>query len=135
MRRFAWLGVPLLLTACAPDDIVKGTCRSVMLAAGDPWECTVKGDRVGQDSAVYFSTESRNKIANVKIALFVRKGTLRVRFSDVHGGKQIVVTPEQPAKLEMRTPLHPERRDFGMHFEPLGGPVEGLTGTVDYDTR
>ena len=134
MTRIAWLGLPLLLAACAPDNIVKGRCHSIMLATGDPWACTVKGDRVEQDSAVYFSTESRNKIAHVKIALRVTKGTMRVRYHDVDGDQRIVVTPERPANLEMKTYLQPQRREFGLHFEPLGGPVEGLTGTVDYLT-
>ena len=105
-----------------------------MLAIGDPWTCTVSGERVEQMSAVYFDTESRNKIAHVKIALRVAKGTLRVRYYDVDGDKQITVTPEHPANFEMRTYLQPQRREFGLHFDPLGGPVEGLTGTVDYST-
>jgi hypothetical protein len=105
-----------------------------MLAVGDPWHCTVSGDRVGRKSAVYFDTESRNKIAKVKIALRVAKGTLRVDYRDLEGDKRLTVTPQAPADLEMQTYLQPERREFFLKFEPLGGPVEGLTGTVDYLT-
>ncbi|WP_158623878.1 hypothetical protein [Corallococcus llansteffanensis] len=44
------------------------------------------------------------------------------------------MTPASPASLEMRTRLHRERRSFTLYFEPLGGHVEGLTGTVDSST-
>ncbi|WP_147448998.1 hypothetical protein [Corallococcus terminator] len=64
----------------------------------------------------------------------VTKGTLRVGYRDLDGDKQLIVTPASPASLEMRTRLHRERRSFTLYFEPLGGHVEGLTGTVDYST-
>ena len=134
MTRFAWLALPLSLAACAPDNIATARCRSIMLAIGDPWTCTVSGERVEQASAVYFDTESRNRVAQVKIALRVAKGTLRVDYHDVEGDKRLTVTPDRPASLEMRTYLQPERREFFLKFQPLGGPVEGLTGTVDYST-
>ena len=135
MTRTVTIGCAVLLsTACVPDDIATARCESVMLAIGDPWTCTVSGDRVGRPSAIYFDTESRNRIAKVKIALRVAKGTLRVRYHDVEGDKRLTITPGAPAVLEMQTYLQPQRREFALHFEPLGGAVEGLAGTVDYST-
>ena len=134
MTRFAWLVLPMLLAACVPDNIATARCKSIMLATGDPWTCTVRGERVEQASAVYFDTESRNRVAHVKIALRVAKGTLRVDYHDVDGDKRLIVTPDRPASLEMRTYLQPQRREFFLKFQPLGGAVEGLTGTVDYST-
>ena len=122
------------LAACAPDHIARATCRSEMLAIGDPWKCTVRGDRVEQASSIDFSTESRNHVARVKLALSVTRGTLRVRYADLTDSKWLTITPETPALVEMETRLRREGRSFTLHFEPRGGPVEGLRGTVDYST-
>ena len=135
MTRFAWLGLPpLLFAACAPDDIARANCRSVMLAAYQPWECTLSGERIGRANTIEFDTESRNRVAQVKFTVKVAKGALRVRYNDLEGTKRLLVTPEAPASVEMKTRMHPEDRSFSILFEPLGGDVEGLTGTVDYLT-
>ena len=133
MTRFAWLALALL-AACAPSNIATSTCHSEMMATGDPWHCTVSGGRVEQASSIAFDTESRNQVAKVKVALTVTKGTLRVGYRDLDGDRQLTITPETPAVLEMQTRLHRERRSFTLFFEPLGGHVEGLRGTVDYLT-
>ncbi len=123
-----------LLAGCAPDHIARATCRSEMMATADPWSCTVRGDRVEQASSIEFSTESRNHVARVKLALSVTRGTLRVRYADLTDSKWLTITPEAPAMVEMQTRLRREGRSFTLHFEPVGGAVEGLTGTVDYST-
>lgn len=122
------------LARCAPDDIARASCRDEMLSTADPWYCTVEADRVGQSSSIEFDTESRNHVAHVKIALAVASGTLRVAYHDLNGSQRLEVTPGKPAMLEMRTRLHRDRRSFTLSFEPVGGEVQGLRGTVDYST-
>jgi len=95
---------------------------------------TVKGDIVGQASSIAFSTESRNQVAQVRIALRVTKGTLRVAYQDLAGNQHLLVTPSEPADFRMQTRMHRERRSFTLSFEPVNGAVEGLTGTVKYST-
>lgn len=124
----------LLVAGCAPSDIARSTCESAFLAIGDPWSCTVKGDIVGQASSISFDTESRNHVAQVKIALRVKKGTLRVDYRDLTGDQHLLVTPSQPADLSMQTRMHSEHRSFTLYFEPVNGKVEGLAGTVNYST-
>lgn len=131
--RIAGVGL-VLLAGCAPDDIARTSCRDEMLATGDPWACVVSGEHIGQSSSIEFDTESRNQVAKVKLALKVTKGTLRVSYRDLAGDQRLVVTPTAPATLEMQTRLNRERRSFTLYFEPLGGSVEGLSGTVDYST-
>jgi hypothetical protein len=134
MRAFL-VGVAMtLLVGCAPNNIARSSCESVFLAIGDPWSCTVKGDIVGQSSSISFSTESRNQIAQVSIALRVTKGTLRIGYYDLDGPQQLLVTPSAPADLTMKTRMHREGRYFTLHFEPVDGAVEGLAGTVKYST-
>ena len=123
-----------VFAGCAPNDIARATCENVVLAIGDPWNCTVKADVVGQASSISFDTESRNRVAQVKIALRVKKGTLRVDYNDLTGDQHLLVTPSQPADLSMQTRMHNERRSFTLSFEPVNGKVEGLTGTVNYST-
>jgi hypothetical protein len=134
MRLFL-VGVAMtLFIGCAPSDIARSSCESIVLAIGDPWSCTVKGDIVGQSSSIAFSTESRNHIAQVSIALRVTKGTLRLGYQDLAGQQHLLVTPSEPADLAMKTRMHPERRSFTLFFEPVNGSVEGLAGTVKYST-
>ena len=137
MRTFL-VGVAMattLLIGCAPSDIPRNACENTLLAIGDPWSCTVKGDVVGQASSLSFSTESRNQIAQVHIVLRVTKGTLRVGYYDLASVQQhLLVTPSAPADLTMQTRMHRERRSFTLDFDPVDGTVEGLTGTVDYST-
>src|ERR1044071_7319725 len=102
----------VLAAGCAPKDIATSTRESTMLAIGDPWSCTVKADLVGRSSSIAFSTESRNQVAQVKIELRVTKGTLRVGYYDMTGERQVLVTPSEPASVEMKTKMHPERRSF-----------------------
>jgi hypothetical protein len=123
-----------LFIGCAPNNIARSSCESIMLATGDPWSCTVTGDIVGQASSISFDTESRNQVAHVSIALRVTKGTLRVGYNDLAGHQSLVVTPSAPADVTMRTRMHREDRSFTLSFEPVDGAVEGLTGTVKYST-
>src|SRR5512141_1769971 len=116
MTRLAWPALALL-TACAPDNIARTSCRSEMLATADPWACTIRGERIDQASSLEFDTESRNQVAQVKLLLKVEKGTLRVGYRDLDGDKQITITPDAPASLEMRTRLHRERRSFTLYFQ------------------
>ena len=124
----------LFVAGCAPNDIARASCESVFLAIGDPWTCTVKADIVGQASSISFDTESRNHVAQVKIALRVKKGTLRVDYRDLTGDQHLLVTPSRPADLSMQTRMHSEHRSFTLYFEPVNGKVEGLAGTVNYST-
>jgi hypothetical protein len=124
----------LLLVGCAPGNIARSSCESTMLATGDPWSCTVTGDTVGQTSSIEFNTESRNHVAQVAIGLRVTKGSLRLGYRDLTGEQHLVVTPAAPADLTMQTRMHRDRRSFTLYFEPVNGPVEGLTGTVKYST-
>lgn len=123
-----------LFVGCAPNDIARSSCESIMLSTGDPWSCTVTGETVGRASSISFSTESRNQVAQVEIALRVTKGTLRIDYQDVAGEQHVLVTPSKPADFSMKTRMHRERRDFTLSFEPVDGTVEGLTGTVKYST-
>lgn len=134
MRSFLVGTAMMLLIGCAPSNIARSSCESILLATGDAWSCTVKGDIVGQASSIAFSTESRNQVAQVSIALRVTKGTLRVGYQDLAGEQHLLVTPSEPANLAMQTRMHRERRSFTLFFEPVNGAVEGLTGTVKYST-
>jgi hypothetical protein len=134
MRSFLVGMAMTLLIGCAPGNIARSTCESIVLATGDPWSCTVKGDVVGQASSIAFSTESRNHVAHVSIALRVTKGTLRLRYHDLAGEQHLLVTPSEPADLTMKTRMNREHRSFTLFFEPVNGTVEGLTGTVNYST-
>jgi hypothetical protein len=134
MRSFLVGAAMTLLIGCAPGNIARSSCESVVLAIGDPWSCTVKGDIVGQPSSISFSTESRNHIAQVSIALRVTKGTLRIGYHDLVAPQHLLVTPSQPADLTMKTRMHREGRYFTLSFEPINGAVEGLAGTVKYST-
>lgn len=87
-----------------------------------------------QASAIHFDTESRNHVAHVKLALRVSKGALHVSYRDLTGDKQAIITPATPLTLEMQTRMHREHRYFTLSFDPKGGKVEGLEGTVDYST-
>src|SRR5215510_9220358 len=119
-----------MLAGCAPPDIARSTCESVALATGDPWSCTIKGDVVGRISAISFTTESRNQIAHVEIALRVTKGRLHVGYHDLTGERRLVITPSEPGTVVMQTKMTGEKRSFTLVFEPIGGAVEGLAGTV-----
>jgi hypothetical protein len=134
MRPFPAVAAMMLLVACAPGNIVRSSCESTFLATGDPWSCTVKGDIVAQASSIAFSTESRNQVAQVSIALRVTGGTLRVGYQDLAGDQHLLVTPSEPATLTMQTRMHRERRSFTLFFEPVNGAVRGLSGTVKYST-
>jgi hypothetical protein len=124
----------LLLAGCAPNDIARSSCESELLAVGDPWLCNVTGATIGQASSLAFDTESRNQVAQVKIALRVTQGTLRLGYRDLIGDHHAILTPEAPFNLSMQTRLHREHRSFTLSFEPQGGDVKGLTGTVSYST-
>jgi hypothetical protein len=124
----------VILAGCAPNNIARGSCRSIMLSTADEWSCTVKADVVGRSSSIEYDTESRNHVAQVQIALQVTKGRLRVSYNDLSGSQQVLVTPSEPVDLNMKTRMHRERRSFTLFFEPVGGDVEGLTGTVKYST-
>jgi hypothetical protein len=134
MRSFLVEVAMTLLIGCAPSNIAQSSCESILLATGDPWSCTVKGDIVGQVSSIAFSTESRNQVAHVSIALRVTKGTLRLGYQNLAGDQHLLVTPSEPADLTIQTRMHRERRSFTLLFEPVNGAVEGLTGTVKYST-
>jgi len=123
-----------MVAGCAPKDIARSSCTNTVLSVHDEWTCTVKGDIVGRASSIEFDTESRNHVAEVSFTLQVTKGSVRVRYADLSGSQQIVVTPSEPANVNMKTNMHPERRSFTMHFEPVNGVAEGLTGTVKYST-
>ena len=124
----------VLLAGCVPKDIARSSCESIMLSTADAWSCTVKADVVGRSSSIDFSTESRNQVAQVNLALQVAKGRLRVSYQDLSGSQHVLVTPSEPATLTMQTRMHRERRSFTLFFEPVGGTVEGLSGTVKYST-
>jgi hypothetical protein len=120
--------------ACAPNDIASARCTNTVLSVHDEWTCTVTGAVVGQTNSVEFDTESRNHVAQVSIVLSVAKGSVRVRYADLSGSQQVIVTPSEPVNINMKTRMHPERRSFTMSFEPVNGKAEGLTGTVKYST-
>jgi hypothetical protein len=133
--RFLGVGVVMLmLLACAPKDIALSSCKSILLSTADAWSCTVTGDVVAQTSSIAFSTESRNQVAQVAITLRVTKGRLRVGYYDLSGEQHLLVTPSEPANINMQTRMHRERRSFTLMFEPVDGAVEGLAGTVKYST-
>ena len=124
----------VMLIGCAPDNIARSSCTSMMLTTADEWSCTVTGKVVGQPSSLSFDTESRNHVARVTLTLRVTKGTLRVSYQDLSGEQHLLVTPSEPVELAMQTRMHRDRRSFTLYFEPVGGAVEGLTGTVKYST-
>ena len=124
----------LIVAACAPHDIATARCTNTVLSVHDEWTCTVTGAVVGRTNSVEFDTESRNQVAQVSFTLQVTKGSVRVRYADLSGSQQIIVTPSEPANVNMKTKMHPERRSFTMTFEPVNGKAEGFTGTVKYST-
>jgi hypothetical protein len=134
MRSMILAAMVMMLAGCAPAGIARSSCESILLATGDPWSCTVTGDVVRNYNSIAFSTESRNQVARVSIVLRVTRGTLRVGYRDLTGEQQLLVTPSEPANLEMQTRMHRERRSFSISFEPVNGAVEGLSGTVKYLT-
>ena len=134
--RYVILGLVMMmmLVGCMPGNIAHSSCESIFLSTADAWSCTVTGDVVGQPSSISFDTESRNHVAQVAITLRVTKGRLRVSYQDLSGEQHLLVTPSEPVNLAMQTRMHPDRRSFTLFFEPIDGPVEGLTGTVKYST-
>jgi hypothetical protein len=124
----------MVLAGCVPADIARASCTTTMLATGDPKSCTVTAALVGRPSSIEFDTESRNQVAQVNIVLRVTKGTLRVSYRDLAGDQKLLVTPSEPASLDMRTRMHRDRRSFSLFFEPMNGAVEGLSGTVKFST-
>jgi hypothetical protein len=133
--RYLFLAVATAIAAgCVPADIARSSCESIMMSTANPYSCTVKADVVGRASSIEFDSESRNQIARVSIVLSVAKGTLRVGYSDLAGQHQVVVTPSEPASLDIQTRMHRDRRSFTLTFEPLNGVVQGLSGTVKYST-
>src|SRR5215471_14856822 len=134
MRYALQAAMLLMLAGCAPTNIAHSSCTSHPLTTADEWTCTVKGPLVEHTNSVRYSTESRNQIAQVKVALQVTKGTLRITYADLAGSHQMLVTPSEPAAFSMRTRLSTNDRSFTIMYEPVNGPVEGLTGTVNYST-
>ena len=113
--------------------MVGSGCANTVVSVHDEWNCTVKGDVVGRRSWVPFSTESRNKVAEVSFTIQVTKGSVRVKYADLSGSKEVIVTPSEPATVNMKTQLT-DKRTFSLGFEPVNGIAEGLTGTVKYST-
>ncbi len=134
MRSLIVGGLAMMLAGCVPKDIARSSCQSVFLSTIDAWSCTVKADIVGRASSISFDTESRNHVAQVSFAMQVTKGRLRITYSDLSGKQQVLVTPSEPASVNMQTRLRRDDRSFSLFFEPVGGVVEGLSGTVKYST-
>ncbi len=133
--RYLVLGAAVILLAgCVPKDIARGNCQTVFLSTIDAKTCTVKADIVGRASSIEFDTESRNQVAQVSFAMQFTKGKLRVDCADLSGHQQLLVTPSEPASVNMQTRLRRDGRSFSLFFEPVGGAVEGLSGTVKYST-
>jgi hypothetical protein len=126
--------VMMMLAGCAPANRARSSCESHPLTTADEWTCTVKGPIVDSAVSITYDTESRNPIARVNVALQVTKGTLRLTYHDLSGEQHLLVTPSAPANLAMQTRMHRDSRSFTLFYEPVGGAVEGLTGTVKYST-
>jgi hypothetical protein len=126
--------VMVMLAGCAPTNIAHSSCTDHPLTTADEWTCTVKGQLVDTTNSVHYTTESRNQIAQVKIAVQVTKGTLRLTYYDLAGEQHVLVTPSEPATISMQARLRKDDRSFTVMYEPLNGTVEGLTGTVNYST-
>jgi hypothetical protein len=122
------------VAACAPTNIAHSSCTDHPLTTADEWTCTVKGPLVDTTNSIDYKTDSRNQIAQVQIALQVTKGTLRVTYGDLAGSHKVLVTPSEPLTLSVQTRLRKDERSFTIMYEPFNGPVEGLTGTVNYST-
>jgi hypothetical protein len=140
MRFLLMTTILMALAGCAPTNIAHSSCQDHPLTTADLWTCTVKGPIVDTTNSVDYNTESRNQIAEVNIALQVTKGTLRVTYYDLSGVQHVLVTPSEPANFAMKTRINKEtrnnevKRSFRVMYEPVNGPVEGLTGTVKYST-
>jgi hypothetical protein len=134
MRVVLGAAVLILLAGCAPKNIAGGWCQDHPLTTADEWTCTVKGPIVETTNTIRYSTESRNQIAKVQIALQVTKGTLRITYADLEGSHKALVTPSEPFALSMQTRLSKDDRSFSIMYEPVNGRVEGLTGSVNYST-
>jgi hypothetical protein len=126
--------IVVMLAGCAPANIAHSSCTDHPLTTADEWTCTVKGPRVDTTNSVRYTTDSRNQVAVVQIALQVTAGTLRLTYYDLAGEQHVLVTPSEPAAISMRTRLHKDDRSFTLMYEPFHGAVEGLTGTVNYST-
>jgi hypothetical protein len=124
----------LVLAACAPKDIARSSCTNSISSTVDAMSCSVGAQVVGRASSMTFDTESRNQIAEVSIALKVEKGRLRVDYYDLAGAQHVLVTPEEPVNLAMKTRLNRDTRSFTLMFAPVDGIVEGLSGSVQYST-
>lgn len=132
--RFLLPAAMLLILGCAPKNMAHSSCTDHPLTTADEWTCTVNGPLVDVTNSVHYTTESRNQIARVKIALQVTKGTLRLTYYDLAGEQHVLVTPSEPAALDIQTRLRKEDRSFSVMYEPVNGRVEGLSGTVNYST-
>jgi hypothetical protein len=122
------------LAGCAPANIAGGSCQDHPLTTADEWTCTVKGPLVETTNTITYKTDSRNQIAKVEIALQVTKGTLRITYADLEASHKVLVTPSEPFAISMQTRLRKDERSFSIMYEPVNGPVEGLTGSVKYST-
>ncbi len=134
MRALGLAAALILLTGCAPKDIARSSCESVLLSTADEWSCTVTGDVVGRASSLTFDTESRNQVAHVRVALHVSSGTLRLTYQDLSRQQFVLITPSEPADFSMQTRMKRDTRSFSLFFEPVDGPAKGLSGTVRYST-
>lgn len=134
VRALVIVAALIALAACVPKDIVTGSsCSNAVLSVHDEWTCKVHGAVVGRASSVEFDTESRNHVAEVNFTIQVTKGSVRVKYADLSGSQQVIVTPSEPANVNMKTKMS-DRRSFTLFFEPVNGIAEGLTGTVKYST-
>ena len=134
MRALPLCFVLLLLAGCAPDNIAGSSCQDHPLTTADEHTCTLHGELVTNVNSMEFKTDSRNHIGHVAMAVQVTKGSLHIRYYDLTGAKDVVVTPSEPANIVMQTRMHRERRSFTVMFDPANSEVQGLTGTVKYST-
>jgi hypothetical protein len=124
----------MMAAGCAPTNIAQSPCTDHPLTTADEWTCTVKGPLVDTTNTIRYTTESRNQIARVQIAVQVTRGTLRLTYYDLAGEQHVLVTPSEPAAFTMQVRLRKDDRSFSVMYEPVNGAVEGLTGTVNYST-
>src|SRR5436190_22522060 len=119
MRSMLLIAAVAMVAGCAPTNIAHSSCTDHPLTTADEWTCTVKGPLVDTTNSVHYTTESRNQIAQVKIALHVTKGTLRLTYYDLAGEQHVLVTPSEPASLSMQTRLRKDDRSFTLMYEPV----------------
>ncbi len=133
MNKGWWL-VMLAAAGCKPPvGAAVTSCEVPLLKTGAARDCTVEVVRFEGPTSAWFSTDSKNRKAKVRLELQVAKGQVKATVRRFEGEPLAFTVGQAPQVLELETSMGNNQR-FELALEPLGAAVEGLTGTVNYSS-